>query len=366
MDTFSSAKYLTRMSLFIAGVVVVLVVLAPRFLPVLQANFWFNGFILALSLFGIVHAFAKVSSLHREGRWLDKALSPSSVPERTKPDILHPIAIQLQTHGRIQDGAGAADRVAQRLDESRQVARYLVGLLVFLGLLGTFWGLLRTIFAVGGTIEALTIQSDVAQVFAELRDGLQAPLSGMGIAFSSSLFGLAGSLVVGFLELQVNQACNAFLAHIEDRTQSTSSSTTFASQAPPSSPAMDAALMTQAAEVAHNLAQSLATQQKQSASWQQHMAGLARELAQLNQHLKANGEALQEMSVAQSELRAGLARALKTATPASSSSQGVENLAEQLDKLIIEISRGRQQTVNDLRSELRILGRALTLPHNKK
>jgi biopolymer transport protein ExbB/TolQ len=108
------------------------------------------------------------------------------------------------------------DSIGTRLDESRDIARYLTGLLVFLGLLGTFWGLLETVGSIGKVIQSLEVSSEASATFENLKNGLAAPLGGMGIAFSSSLFGLAGSLILGFLDLQAGQAQNRFYTDLED------------------------------------------------------------------------------------------------------------------------------------------------------
>jgi hypothetical protein len=111
---------------------------------------------------------------------------------------------------------GILDSIATRLDEARDISRYMTGLLVFLGLLGTFWGLIVTVGSVGGVINTLKVGGDSQAVFDSLREGLAAPLSGMGISFSSSLFGLAGSLILGFLDLQSSQAQGRFYTDLED------------------------------------------------------------------------------------------------------------------------------------------------------
>jgi hypothetical protein len=108
------------------------------------------------------------------------------------------------------------DSIATRLDEARDLSRYMTGLLVFLGLLGTFWGLIETVGSVGKVIEGLKVGGDAGSVFDTLKEGLAAPLGGMGISFSSSLFGLAGSLILGFLDLQSSQAQNRFYTDLED------------------------------------------------------------------------------------------------------------------------------------------------------
>jgi len=111
---------------------------------------------------------------------------------------------------------GLLDSIATRLDEARDISRYMTGLLVFLGLLGTFWGLIETVGSVGKVIDGLKVGGDAGAVFDALKEGLAAPLGGMGISFSSSLFGLAGSLVLGFLDLQTSQAQNRFYLDLED------------------------------------------------------------------------------------------------------------------------------------------------------
>src|SRR5438270_125892 len=108
------------------------------------------------------------------------------------------------------------DPIATRLDEARDISRYMTGLLIFLGLLGTFWGLIATVGSVGNVINSLKVGGDAGAIFDSLREGLAAPLGGMGISFSSSLFGLAGSLVLGFLDLQTSQAQNRFYTELED------------------------------------------------------------------------------------------------------------------------------------------------------
>src|SRR5207245_3520329 len=108
------------------------------------------------------------------------------------------------------------DSIATRLDEARDLSRYMTSLLIFLGLLGTFWGLIETVGSVGKVIEGLKVGGDAGAIFDSLKEGLAAPLSGMGISFSSSLFGLAGSLVLGFLDLQTSQAHHRFYTDLED------------------------------------------------------------------------------------------------------------------------------------------------------
>jgi len=134
---------------------------------------------------------------------------------------------------------GILDSIATRLDEARDISRYMTGLLVFLGLLGTFWGLIVTVGSVGGVINSLKVGGDAESVFESLREGLAAPLSGMGISFSSSLFGLAGSLVLGFLDLQSSQAQNRFYIDLEDWLSTTVRDLGASADGAPASPPTD-------------------------------------------------------------------------------------------------------------------------------
>jgi len=174
-------------------------------------------------LLGILYALQQVLRLYPEIRWVNSfRISDPGLATERPPVMLAPMA----TMFRRRQGQAAVspvvmrsilDSIGSRLDEARETTRYLVGLLIFLGLLGTFWGLLQTISSVGATISSLsTDTAESALIFEELKSGLQAPLTGMGTAFSSSLFGLAGSLILGFLDLQASQAQNRFYNELEE------------------------------------------------------------------------------------------------------------------------------------------------------
>jgi predicted RNase H-like HicB family nuclease len=181
-----------------------------------------NGLIIGILLIGIVLAFLQVIRLFPEIAWVNsfRLADPGLAVERP-PVLLAPMAAILGDRvGRMaissQTMQGLLDSIAARLDEARDMSRYMTGLLVFLGLLGTFWGLIETVSSVGDVIKGLKVGGDAGVMFDSLKDGLAAPLKGMGISFSSSLFGLAGSLVLGFLDLQTSQAQNRFYTDLED------------------------------------------------------------------------------------------------------------------------------------------------------
>ncbi|MEM6615791.1 MAG: flagellar motor protein MotA [Pseudomonadota bacterium] len=187
------------------------------------ANPFLNGLILFTLIIGIAYAFRQVLVLRPEIRWVNAfRVGDPGLEISENPKLLAPMATLLRERsGRMQITPDVLrsilDSIASRLDEARDISRYLIGLLVFLGLLGTFWGLLETVSSVADTINALDGGAgDAGLIFEDLKNGLQAPLSGMGTAFSSSLFGLAGSLILGFLDLQAGQAQNRFYTGLED------------------------------------------------------------------------------------------------------------------------------------------------------
>ena len=213
--------YLLRMVVFIVLVGFLVLILYRQIATAFLANPGLNGLILGVLFIGIVLALRQVARLFPEIRWVN-GLGHDAQGKRPQPVLLAPIASILgdgATHRSIslQTLRALLDSIGTRLDEAREIARYLTGLLVFLGLLGTFWGLLETVGSIGGVIKSMQTGADAAVMFDDLKNGLAAPIAGMSISFTSSLFGLAGSLVLGFLDLQAGQAQNRFYTELEDR-----------------------------------------------------------------------------------------------------------------------------------------------------
>ncbi|MBY0363433.1 MAG: flagellar motor protein MotA [Phreatobacter sp.] len=219
--------FLFRMLVFLALVGLVVFVLQREILIAFMANPGLNGVIVAVGLIGIVLSFRQVIRLFREARWVNTfRLADPGITVQRPPILLAPMATMLGARsGQMAISTvtmrSLLDSLATRLDEGRELARYLTGLLVFLGLLGTFWGLIETVTSVGRVINSLSNQGELGTIFEDMKRGLAEPLAGMGIAFSSSLFGLAGSLVLGFLDLQASQAQNRFYTEVEDWLSST-------------------------------------------------------------------------------------------------------------------------------------------------
>src|SRR5262249_9093946 len=201
--------FLFRMLVFLVLCSLVVVVLYQQIWVAFRANPALNALIVGVLVIGILLSFRQVIRLFPEVAWVNSfRLADPGIAVERPPVLLAPMAAILGDRtGRMAISAqtmrGILDSIAIRLDEAREISRYMTGLVIFLGLLGTFWGLIETVSSVGKVLEGLKVGGDAGQVFDTLKEGLAAPLSGMGISFSSSLFGLAGSLVLGFLDLQM-------------------------------------------------------------------------------------------------------------------------------------------------------------------
>ncbi len=222
-------KYAFRMILLLLIVGCLSWVLYEPLKEAFDGNQALNGVILGTFLVGIIFSFRQTFRLSREANWLKyikrtDTLLPANLASKTKPVLLAPVAAVL-SEDRTENPSLTANSlstilggVSSRLDENRDILRYMIGLLVFLGLLGTFWGLLQTISSVSTVINTLDIPNTNTNenIFNKILNGLNAPMSGMSTAFSSSLFGLGSSLILGFLDLQVGQANNRFFNELED------------------------------------------------------------------------------------------------------------------------------------------------------
>ena len=215
--------FLLRMAIFLALIGFLSAILHEQLTISFLTNPGLNALILGTLLFGLMYSFRQVIRLYPEIRWVNAyRISDPGLAITHQPILLAPMATMLRDRTGALSLSTASmrsimDSIGSRLDEARDTGRYMVGLLVFLGLLGTFWGLLETIQSVGGAISSLGAGgNETGAVFDELKNGLAKPLKGMGTAFSSSLLGLSGSLILGFLELQASHAHNRFYNELEE------------------------------------------------------------------------------------------------------------------------------------------------------
>jgi hypothetical protein len=370
-------RFLNRMALFLIAVAVVCAVIAPALYSAFMGNPALNGIIMGAMLVGIIYIFREVLLLNPEVAWIENyrrnvGSGQTTVSIASPPRLLSPMATMFgeRKGGRVSLSAislrTVLDGIATRLDESREISRYFIGLLVFLGLLGTFYGLLETLRSVGGVISTLSIGSgDVGRAFNDLKNGLQAPIAGMGTAFSASLFGLAGSLVLGFLDLQAGQAQNRFYNDLEEWL----SSYTRLSGGGPLSEAGDAsvpayiqALLEQTADSLENLQRITGRGEESRIAANASIITLTEKLAMLGDQMKAEQNLLLRLAENQMELKPVLTR---LADGASTRGQDealrnhMRNIEMYLARLAEDLSQGRSQTIQEVRSEIRLLARTI-------
>jgi hypothetical protein len=286
-------RYLIRMGLFLVAVAIVVGLLSPTLLTAFRANVLLNGLIMAVLFVGIVFSFRQVTLLWPEVTWIETYRRDRQLLSQLRPPrLLAPMAAMLgERKGDLRLSTIAMrsllDGIGSRLDEARDIERYMIGLLIFLGLLGTFWGLLQTIDSFAGVIASLSIGSgDMAAAFDDLKTGLQAPLGGMGTAFSSSLFGLGGSLVLGFLELQAGQAQNRFYNDLEDWLSSvTRLSAGAVGEGDQSVPAYIQALLEQTAESLEALQRTLSQGEDSRAGTNENVIALTERLGTMTEQM---------------------------------------------------------------------------------
>ena len=366
----SPQTYVIRMAIFVGVVIVLCAILFGPLQRAFSANVPLNGLILGVLLLGIIYNFRQVLMLSPEVHWIERFRRSSPTLSETRPPrLLAPMATML---GERRDSLSLStlamrsllDGIASRLDESRDLSRYTIGLLIFLGLLGTFWGLLETVSSVGDVISDLSVEGgDIAAMFANLKGGLEAPLSGMGTAFSSSLFGLAGSLVLGFLDLQAGQAQNRFYNELEEWL---SSLTRLSSGALPgdgdgSVPVYVQALLEQTAESLENLQRTLARGEERNIASNNSLIDLSEKLGALGDQMRAEQNLLLSLGENQMELKNilellsnGGVGAMDEATKSH-----IRNVDLHMARLLEEMTAGREDMVQQLRSEIKLLARTI-------
>jgi hypothetical protein len=308
--------FLVRMLVFLILCGLIAFVLQRQILDAFMANPWLNGLIVGVLLIGIILSFVRVIRLFPEVSWVNafRRADPAARIPRA-PTMLAPMAAILTAErgaggGRValsaQTMRAFLDSLASRLDEARDISRYLTGLLVFLGLLGTFWGLIATVGSVGNIINNLSVGGDADSVFNALKEGLAAPLGGMGISFSSSLFGLAGSLILGFLDLQTSQAQNRFYNNLEDWLATT---VDLGAAGAPAAAALPGGVTDAIERLRLSIGNGGAGKATTTA-----MANLAEAIQGLVQHMRAEQQMIREWADAQAKLNTDIKRYMEILT----------------------------------------------------
>lgn len=371
-------RFLLRMGGFLVLVLVLGGALVLPLREAFMANPALNGLIGGVLMIGIIYTFRQVLMLGPEVTWLEQFQRSNEGGLRIAqepPALLAPMAVMLrEQQGKMALSAVSTrsilDSVFTRLDEARDISRYMIGLLVFLGLLGTFWGLLGTIGSIGATIQSLSVDGGTggAEIFDALKRGLQAPLAGMGTAFSSSLFGLGGSLVLGFLDLSAAQAQNRFYNELEEwlsgQTQLTTPGVT-AGEVNYGAPAYLTALVEQTADTVEQLQKIVARNEENRAAGNNAIVRLSEQLAGLTDRLEAEHVILRRLVEGRQDLRPLLEALVERQTGMESaldaaSQQHLRNIDVHLLRLLEESAEGRERAINELRAEIKLLTRTIS------
>src|ERR1700751_1570455 len=371
-----SRRFLLRMTLFLVLVAALVGALGRPLVNAFMGHPGVNGVILVILLAGIAYIFRQVLLLDPEIDWIENfryhEADDAQAPEGAAPRLLAPMARMLETRQGRRVSLSATslqpllDGIGSRLAETRETSRYLIGVLIFLGLLGTFYGLLETVRSVGGVLGGLSVGgSDAARAFADLKSGLESPLAGMSTAFSSSLFGLAGSLVLGFLDLQAGQAQNRFYNDLEEwlSTYTRLSGGQLGEGGDASVPAYIQALLEQTADSLENLQRILARSEESRIGANATLASLTDRLWVLGEQMEAAHMLMVRLSDNQWEWKPSLTRLADVAEGSLGHDDvlrsHLRNIEAYVARLTEDVAQGRAQSVQELRSEIRIPARKI-------
>lgn len=358
------------MIVFLVLVAALAAALGPALVRYFLGNPAVNGVILGVLIAGIAYIFRQVLLLDPEVQWIE-SFRRNGAEDRPPPRLLGPMARMLggQPGGRVSLSPSSLqtllDGISSRLNEARETSRYLIGVLVFLGLLGTFYGLLETVRSVGGVLGGLGLGGDPAHALAALKSGLRSPLAGMSTAFSASLFGLAGSLVLGFLDLQAGQAQNRFYNELEEwlSTRTRLSSGALTDGGDGTVPAYIEALLEQTAGSLDHLQRILTRSEESRIAASTPLTGLTERLGILGEQMKASQILMLRLAENQLDLKPALARLAGAAENAFGQDDAMRahlrNLEAFVARLSEDLAQGREQSVQALRTEIRILARTI-------
>ena len=375
----SPIRFMQRMIIFLIIALLIGFFLFSSLITAFLTNPYINGLIFGVLAFGIIIILRQVFILKPEIIWVEaykrnisKGLT-SSVSSK-KLSLLAPMASMLEEHkGRFSISSLAMrsllDSLNLRLDETREISRYLIGLLVFLGLLGTFWGLLITIESVGSVITSLDMgNADTSTMFLNLKEGLKQPLNGMGTAFSSSLFGLSGSLILGFLDLQASQAQNQFYNDVEEWLSSMSlisvSKTGKGSEKKLQEdgvPVYVQALLEQTAESVDSLQRILGRGEDERRNLANNFSDLANKMSEVADQIKNNQKEFQKLHDKPIDL-SGLKNLFKENVSGmdDATKDHIRSMDVSIKRLVEESNQNNKQLVLELRSEIKLLAKTVS------
>ena len=378
----SPNRFIQRMIVFIVLNLILGFFLISSLTDAFLTNPIINGLIFSVLGFGIIIIFRQVYTLRPEIRWIEgykrnKAKGLTGNLDNKKLILLAPMASLLEEHkGRFTISSLAMrsllDSLNLRLDETREISRYLIGLLVFLGLLGTFWGLLNTIGSVGEVINSLgTEDEDSSLMFLKLKEGLKQPLDGMGTAFSSSLFGLSGSLILGFLDIQASQSQNQFYNDIEEwlSTMSLIAVNNKDSQKIQEDgvPIYVQALLEQTAESIDSLQSTLGRGEDERKHLADNFANLAEKMSAVADQIQSNQKALAKGSDKSIDITPLVEYMREHPNGLDDpTKEHIRNMDISMRRLVEENNQGNRQLITELRSEIKLLAKTISAVVEKK
>ncbi|MBO0711668.1 MAG: flagellar motor protein MotA [Acetobacteraceae bacterium] len=369
--------YLVRMLIFLVVVAIVAALLSHFLITAFGNNPLLNGFILFVLFLGIVWNLRQVARLNPEVTWLETwQRARHRIAALPAPHLLAPMASMLAAReARRSDGTqhlmlsasgmrSLLDGIASRLDESRELSRYMTGLLIFLGLLGTFWGLLQTVGAVSDVIQGMSVGSgDINALFEQLKSGLARPLHGMGTAFSASMFGLAGALVLGFLDLTAGQSQNRFYNELEEWLASLTHLPSGAiAEGEGAIPVYVQALLEQTAENMENLQRILVRGEDGRAQANQAILSLTERISAVSDAMRTSHQLMLRIAETQSRLAPALQQLGEHRADGGFDDIArahLRNIELYLQRLLADAEQGRAQSTAELRNDLRILTRTV-------
>ena len=356
--------------LVLAGVGAGIVMVAPQLMPIFLANVYINGFIALVFLFGVAICLYQLFSVILAIRWANATpvFTDESTFDRAQaaPRLLQPLANllrELREGMKIGNAAATAilESIASRIEEGREISRYVVNLMIYLGLLGTFYGLATTVPALVETIKSLSISADQdgADMFAQLINGLEGQLSGMGVAFASSLLGLAGSLVVGLLEIFVSHGQNRFYRELEEWISSITRLSYSEQDAEGQGGVLIVAdVLERMNEQLNQFTKLFATAEQSRTKADMRMAQLQELIMDLVRHLEAsssNRESTQQLITAQRSLADAIRDLDLSEGFDAESRMRLRSIDIQVLRLLEELSSGRHDTLSALRSDIQAL-----------
>ncbi|MDA9558759.1 MotA/TolQ/ExbB proton channel family protein [Alphaproteobacteria bacterium] len=340
-------KYIIRILFFLLFIVAIAFSFKERLLQGFSHNQELNSAIILIFIVGVILVLKNIILISKEQTWLYAFMTGKNTTTNYSPTLLKKLK-ELVNNKNVNEGNFISqnlvqenlERVAVKLDSDREMIKYITALLVFLGLLGTFWGLLITIETVGQTISNMSIdEENILTNFANLKESLKAPLAGMGIAFSSSLFGLTSSLLLGFIDLQGNRAQNTFLDNLESVNLNSNAQV----QSSVDNVGLEyvEALLHQTVSAINNLEKSLTKNEELRKNYDNLIIESSNAISKINNEINIRVNQYNKNEIANIE--------------------NLRNIDENLNKLKEEINTSKNQASEEITKEIQLLAKTISL-----